>query len=70
MVVAHGHIIQYIHKIHACALPGIIAVNFLRGLVVIAISQLLDLHKKNCQLKYIHALITRVIRIRDISLEK
>ena len=23
MVVAHGHIIQYIHKIHACTLPGI-----------------------------------------------
>ena len=23
MVVARGHIIQYIHKVHACALPGI-----------------------------------------------
>ena len=51
-VVAHGHIIQYIHKIqlqyyintHA-HYQEFIAVKFLRGLVVIAISQLLDLRK-------------------------
>ena len=57
MVVAHGHIIQYIHKIqlqyyintHA-HYQEFIVVKFLRGLVVIAISQLLDLRKNFCQL--------------------